>query len=129
VYDSLLLGWYVDHEPPWSPPPAPAGDPRVPTVAPGEPPVPAIIGHLLALAPSTPPILSPQWAQYIVPNVFVPDLWRGTTQEFFTWLATNNGANRLIGSCLLVDNSLQQAYSQWAHDNPTLAFAGDPPAV
>ena len=126
LYDSLLLGWYVDHEPPWTPPPEPIG--QVPVVAPGEPPVPAIIGHLLAEAPPT-PMLSPQWAQYVAPNVFVPDLWRGTSSQFFTWIATNNGMFRPLASALLVDNGLQQAFSLWASENPALAFTGDPPTV
>lgn len=125
LYDSLLLGWYVDHEPPWTPPTAPIA--QTPVVAPGEPPVPAIIGHLIALPPPTLPVLSPQWTQYVAPNVFVPDLWRGTTQQFFTWLATNNGARRPLGSFLLVDASLQMEFSKWAHENPALVLVGDPP--
>lgn len=128
LYDNQVLGWYVDTEPPIT---APEGSTTPllggPPTAPGVPPTPVILGHLLALPPATAAVVSPQWANYVEPNVFVPDIWRGTIHEFFTWLATNNGAHRPLGSRLLSEVSLQHAFSNWAAGNPELAFAGDPP--
>jgi hypothetical protein len=128
LYDNQVLGWYVDTEPPITTPEGSTTPLVGPPIAPGASPVPVILGHLLAPPPATMPIVSPQWANYVEPNVFVPDIWRGTVEEFFAWLATNNGAQRPLGSRLLSDTSLQHAFAMWAHHNPDISFAGDPPA-
>jgi hypothetical protein len=51
--------------------------------------------------------------------VYVPDLWRGTIPDFFTWLATNNGAQRKVRANFK-DSRLQYALQLWSTQNPAL---------
>jgi hypothetical protein len=102
VYDNPILGWIVDD-----------------TGAVAAKPV--IVGQLPTVAAAHPPIVSPQWTKIVGgDSVLVPDLWRGSLPAFFTWLATNNGANRKVGSRLTTDAALN-AWTIWARDNPTRA--------
>lgn len=75
-------------------------------------PLPVIIGSLPPAAPDTAPIASPQWAVYGGGVVAVADVVRLPPREFFTWLATNGGATRLVRSSM-VSADLNQAFHQW----------------
>jgi hypothetical protein len=94
-----LLGWQYDEANPINP-------------------KPITIGNPLVAPPNTGAVKSPQWA-YIVTDdaVFVPDGWRGTIAEFFTWLATNNGASRRVTANLTFP-ALLNIWNIWAHANP-----------
>jgi hypothetical protein len=89
-------------------------------------PLPIILGSLAKASPDTAPIASPQWGKYDDPVVFLPDTGRLGLSEFLTWLATNNGAARRIGSMVALSKSLSDGYQQWAGMHPDLAFAGEP---
>jgi hypothetical protein len=115
LYDNLVLGWYVDETTP-----VPLAPPAPPPVAPH----PCIIGHFPTHAPDTSPIISPQWAKYVEPTIFVPDLWRGSFPEFLTWLATNNGAFRPLESRIRIHTALYNGFEEWARHNPDLVYAG-----
>lgn len=108
LYDNPILGWTVDE-----------------TGA--TPPKPIIIGTLPLVPADTGEVLSPQWANYVDPAVFVPDLWRGSLADFFTWLATNNGVRRPLQARFGVSHTLYNDFRAWAQDNPDLSFVGDPP--
>ena len=102
VFDTRCLGWIVDE--------LRRGDPR-----------PITIGGLPPEADeASSPVRSPQWAGLHEDRVDVPELWRGKLPDFFTWLATNNGAERRLHSnfeSLTVSN----IFDQWATQNPDLA--------
>ena len=70
-------------------------------------------------APPTAPILSPQWAKYFQDTLFIPDMWRGTRFDFFTLLATNNGASRKVVSRLVSREALYY-WDSWQQKNPSL---------
>jgi hypothetical protein len=90
-------------------------------------PIPVIIGTLLP-APNTAPIISPPWVQvFSNGQAIVPDLFRGTLAEMFTWIATNNGATRQIYGDFAA-TTVAIAWNQWAQNNPALALT-DPPSV
>ena len=107
LFDNQALGWLVDE----------SG---------GTAPVPLMIGTLPPAAESD--IASPQWGEFVDPYIAIPDQARMEFSEFLTWLATNNGASRKLGSGLL-SPALANHYQQWAALNPDLAFEGDPPAA
>jgi hypothetical protein len=91
------------------------------------PPTPVIIGSMPTQSPNTDPILSPLWGQ-VLPNgqALVPDTIRGTAEEIFSWIATNNGAKRKVYAAFAA-SSLAVAWNQWAESNP-LALK-EPPNV
>ena len=100
IYDNPLLGWAVDDTTPANP-------------------MPVIVGILPTPAPATGPILSPQWAKYYEGFIFVPNLWRGAITDFFTWLATNNGATRKLSGRLVTRDGLN-AWQAWSQQFPQL---------
>jgi hypothetical protein len=94
-----LLGWQIDDQNPINPKPFTLGNP------------------LATPPPNTGTIKSPQWA-YIssVDAVYTPDGWRGTITEFFNWLATNNGATRVLSADLTFPE-IVNAWNIWARQN------------
>jgi hypothetical protein len=86
-----------------------------------------LLGSLPLAATDTAPILSPQWAGFDEPAVVVPDLWRGALDDFFTWLATNNGAARPLQMRFAVSPELHNGFAVWANMHPDLVFDGDSP--
>lgn len=81
---------------------------------------PITIGNPLKTPPNTGTVDSPAWALIITENaVFVPDIWSGTLTDFFTWLATNHGANRYL-SCAPGYPRIVNVWNQWSRDNPNL---------
>jgi hypothetical protein len=98
LYDNPILGWVIDE----------TGAVE---------PLPAIIGALPPAAPDTAPILSPQWAHLAGPGLYVPDMWRGALDDFFAWLAGNNGATRQLRG-FFVDGKLANAWRGWAAGHP-----------
>jgi hypothetical protein len=103
LFDNPIIGWVIDE----------TGAVE---------PLPAIIGALPPAAPDTAPIVSPQWA-HLQAAVFVPDVWRGTLDEFFAWLATNNGATRLVRGNF-VDGKLSNTWRAWAAAHPAQVWDG-----
>lgn len=132
LYDNEVLGWLVD-ETTASAPVLWAGSfdgpsPTKPAVTGQHQPLPIIIGSLAEKAPDTPPILSPQWCLFREPSsVFVPDLARVELDDFFTKLATNNGATRKLQRRFALSNTLHVRFGAWASVNPGLVFEGEPP--
>jgi hypothetical protein len=102
LYDNRILGWVVDD----------AG-----VIA----SVPVILGTMPPAAPATAPVLSPQWAQAGAAGVGVPNAWRGSLTDFFTWLATNHGAARKLQAFFL-NADLARAFAAWRTSNPALAL-------
>ena len=102
MFDNSILAWTIDDA--------------------GATAEPAIVGTLPPAVDTT-PVASPQWVLVHGNSVLVPDLWRGQIDDFFTWLATNNGATRQIRGNFLEATPLN-AFAAWAQDNPTLVWAG-----
>jgi hypothetical protein len=103
--DHQALAWYIDNS-------------QMPM-----PPRPSINGTLPRTAPDTRPILSPQWAEFVGgPAIFVPSMWRGSINNFFTWLATNNGAHRQLAKGFGISSGLYNAFDNWARRNPDLVL-------
>jgi hypothetical protein len=129
LYDNHALGWLVDEV---------MGAPIVPLYAAGDVPgfrkpvttgARAVSDHPRPLAQPapTPRPSSPQWAKFADPVVFVPDPCGCGLPDFLTWLATNNRAQRVIGSMLGLDRNLLNAYNQWAAKQSCPRFSDDPP--
>jgi hypothetical protein len=125
LWDNHALGWLIEEPAPIA---TSRAKPQPPDTTGKNAPIPVVLGSLAEPAPDTAPVLSPQWAKYAQPAVFVPDLLRASLHDFLTWLATNNGARRPIGSMLGLSIPLLNGFNQWALDNPALSFKGDPPA-
>jgi hypothetical protein len=89
---------------------------------------PQIVGGFPLAATDTAPILSPQWAGFDEPAVVVENLWRGTVSDFFTWLATNNGAHRPLQARFVIEAELVNSFAIWANLHPELVFDDEPPA-
>jgi len=100
IFDNPLLGWIADE----------TGAAEV---------APVVVGLLPPASVDTSPVLSPRWAHCVVPSVYVPDLWRGDLNSFFTWLATNNGAQRLVRGNFRNPN-VANAMMFWASNNIAL---------
>jgi hypothetical protein len=88
------------------------------------PPMPQILDTLPPLPPDTSPIVSPQWAKYLDGNaaIQVQNQWTGPLYEFFTWLATNNGATRQLAGQFSHSASLMNGFSDWARGHPDLVY-------
>lgn len=108
LYDNQLIGWCVDE-----------------TGAAES--LPSIVGQLPTAPPDTGAILSPQWVQFTDPTIFVPDLWRGSLHDFFTWLATNNGATRPLAARFGISSNLVNGFDAWAKTYPALVYVEPPP--
>ena len=101
LFDNSVLAWQIDD----------AG---------GAPPVPVIIGTQPAMVgPDTGAIFSPAWAVRDGPTVFIPDIARGSANEFFNFVATNGGVLRPVYA-KFSDFDLATAWNEWAKVNPTL---------
>ena len=80
---------------------------------------PVIVGTAPPPAPDTGGIQSPKWAHFADESLYVPDVWRGQLIDFFTFLATNNGAQRKVRANFR-SGRLKGAMDQWSTLNPTL---------
>jgi hypothetical protein len=90
------------------------------------PPIPQILGGMPAGAPpDTAPVLSPRWVELHQHTVFVPNIWRGSIQDFFTWLATNNGVSRQLYANF-IHSDLHNGFRAWAERFPALALTEPP---
>ena len=105
LHDNPVLAWLVDE-----------------TGA--TPVVPVILGSMGGAPPVTDPVRSPAWIVREGNTMFAPDIARGTYNEMFQLLATNNGANRPIYA-KFADYDLAIAWNQWSRDNP-LALKAPP---
>lgn len=97
LFDNPILGWLVDE-------------------------TTAVVSPLLvgSLPPKASGSTSPQWASLAADDIYVPDTWRGTASDFFTWLATNAGAGGRKVRGNFRDSGLSYAMQSWAQQNPTL---------
>ena len=108
LHDNPLMAWLVDPDA-------------------VEPPAPVILGSLPPAPPETAAVVSPAWASITKGTLYVPDTWRGSVQDFFDYVATNNGAQRPIYANF-ADDALASAWSNWSLNNPTMALK-EPPNV
>ena len=95
--DYEIIGWRVD-------------------VAGGTAPEPVVVGLVPAAASGKPP-----WARVRGSMVEVPDSFRGSLADFFTWLATTS-AQQLAGD--FIHAATMNAFAVWSRQNPGLVFAG-----
>jgi len=93
LFDNPVLGWVVDED----------GVSH-----------PVVTG---SLPPPSSSLGSPQWAHIHADSLYVPDMWRGTVLDFFTWLATAGGANRKLRGNFR-HPSLQSAMNNWSQNYP-----------
>jgi hypothetical protein len=108
LIDNLTLGWVV----------ADTGQPK--------PPVPVVIGLLPPAAPKTDPVASPQWAVRQGLLYFLQDnIARGGSAELFSFISTNNGAQRKLYADF-ADTALRQEFIAWGQANPTLYLTAPP---
>ena len=106
LHDNTVLGWLADET--------------------GATPVkPIIIGTMPGDGPDTGEIKSPVWMVREGGNVFIPDQARGTTNEFFNYIAYNNGARRPLYANFS-DTNLSLEFKQWASANPGMALSAPP---
>jgi hypothetical protein len=99
IFDNHVLGWVVD-----------SAEPQ------GAEPIPRIIGAL------PPAAEGPQWASVMANGtVFVPDLYRGSATDFFSWLAALGDGYRLNGDGLTV-GFLATAWRGWAGGHGSQTF-------
>lgn len=108
LHDNPVIAWLVD-----------------PTCT--DPVQPVILGSMAGAPPETAPVISPAWASVSGDTVYVPDTWRGSATEFFTYIASNNGAQRPIYA-KFADNTLAAAWDSWANAHASLALK-EPPNV
>jgi len=86
-------------------------------------PIPAVIGKLPPVRTETAPLESPQWVTSWYGGIIAPDLWRGSLDDFFTWLATANGANRRLRGNFM-SPAVANAWQVWADRNPERVWPG-----
>jgi hypothetical protein len=97
-------------------------------------PAPVILGTMGGAGPSTDPILSPPWGVREGNMIFIPDMARGSANDFFNFIAFNNGARRALYA-KFADTNLTIEFNQWCSANPALALkeppngAPEPPPV
>jgi hypothetical protein len=99
LFDNPALGWLVDEDTSEA--------------------VPVVVGTAPPPAADTGAVLSPTWAHFADESLYVPDVWRGQLIDFFTWLATNNGAQRKVRANFR-SGRLKTAMEQWGQQNPSL---------
>lgn len=100
---TTLVAWYFD-----------AANPTTPGV------VPIGIGNMNPAAPNTAPIISPQWAvMYPARGIIFTDneSWAGEFYDFLVWLASNNGASRIVVADPPVAE-LKNIWTQFSRDFP-----------
>lgn len=107
LYDNRVLGWIVD------------------TTTGGKLPIPSIIGSMPPKAGDTGDVKSPLWAVRDEQIMKIPDMWRGSVAEFFTFLATNNGATRKLFADFS-DVGLRHEFDAWSAGNPGIALTEPP---
>jgi hypothetical protein len=61
----------------------------------------------------------PQWAHIHDNSIYVPDMWRGTVMDFFTWLATSTGTTRKLRGNFR-HPSMAAAMNNFSHNRPDL---------
>jgi len=111
MFDNAVLAWVID-------------------VGGGVAPQPVILGSMAPAPPQTAPVISPAWVvREGGPSglFFVPDIARGTPQQMFTALATNNGAARKLYANF-ADPALVEAFKQWGSAHPDLYLETAPDA-
>lgn len=91
LYDNPALGWLVDE-----------------TGA--EEPTPIVIGQLPA--PSGDPVGSPQWAVFTDPAMLVPDRWRRSAADFYSWLSGSD--ERRLEARFAALAGLVNSFDRWA---------------
>jgi hypothetical protein len=95
LFDNPVLGWVIDDDNADSSHPVVTG--TLPPPSPG----------------------MPQWAHIHDDSVYVPDMWRGTVMNFFTWLVTAGEKDmKLRGN--FRHPSLISAMNNWSQSNPDL---------
>jgi hypothetical protein len=114
LFDNPVMGWLIDE----------TQSARSAVAVPPIVEMPIITGTMPPAAEATGAILSPQWAHVVADSVYVPDAWRGRLSDFFTWIATNNGAQRKVRGNFR-NSSLNYALATWAASNPAL-FNAEP---
>ena len=100
MYDNNVLAWLVDE----------TGTALI---------KPVIVGSMPPPTVSTAPVISPQWAVRETWEFIVPDYVRGAPGELFTFLATNNGAQRGLYANF-TDMGLINDFNAWGRAHPTL---------
>ena len=106
LHDNTVLAWLVDE-------------------AAAAPPIPVIFGSMAGDGPATGDILSPSWAVRNGATIFIPDMARGSANEFFNFIASNNGAHRPLYA-KFADTALATEFQQWAGINPALYLSAPP---
>jgi len=81
-------------------------------------PQPEVLGEAPHTPPKTDPVVSPSWVRVGGTAVASPE-YRGLLADFFTFLATNNDAHRLLSGSFLHSN-IQNAWVQWKQHNGDL---------
>src|SRR5277367_4613040 len=82
-------------------------------------PVPVITGTLPE-PPDTAPVVSPPWCLLDGAGINFPDGGRiGHLADFFTWLATNGGAQRKLAATF-VSRHLVKMWVSWSRSKPEL---------
>jgi hypothetical protein len=121
LYDNHALGWLIDET---TPIPADMADTRAPPHTTGaHAPFPIILGSLPVPAPPTAPIQSPQWCKFVNSAMLIADGGRfSSLSDFLTWLATNNGAQRLLQSQFIIESALIDGFTDWAYTHTDLVY-------
>lgn len=106
MWDNHVLGWVSDLT---------TGIPAQPVVIGGLPDFPAI---------DTAPVVTPEWASVRGIEAIAPNQWRGPLYDLFTFLATNNGAQRKLRGNF-ADATVSNTWDRWAGDHADLVWNGD----
>lgn len=108
LHDNPVMSWIIDE----------AG---------ATPPIPVILGSMPLAPPDTGEVASPPWAVRDKSGIFVPDTMRGSPNEFFNFVASNNGATRKLYAEFM-DTNMAIAWNEWSSVNPEIALK-DPPNI
>jgi len=81
-------------------------------------PQPQLIGDAPFPTPNTGQVVSPPWARVQSGLCSAPE-FRGSLADFFTFVATNNGAHRLLSGNFLHSN-IDNTWKQWSQQNGDL---------
>jgi hypothetical protein len=91
------------------------------------PPTPIILGSMPLVVTAPDPIVSPHWAVRDQSTLYVPDVMRGNANDFFNFIAFNNGATRKLYANF-ADVNMATAWREWSTVNPASALQ-DPPNI